>query len=84
MVLSAQNFFVLLNSDRILRETPEQFEDFVKIAFDMYKNTIEEQFWLQDMGVSFDYSDKLDFQSRRDLIRALSDWRQEHPRPTLL
>ena len=84
MVLSAQNFFVLLNSERILRETPEQFEEYIKFAFEMYKNTIEEQLWLQDMGVSFDYTDKLDFQSRRDLIRTLSNWREEHPRPTLL
>lgn len=53
------------------------------MAFNMYKDTIEEQLWLQDQGVSFDYTDNLDFQSRRDLIRVLSEWREEHPRTAL-
>lgn len=49
----------------------------------MYNNTMEEQLFLQDQGVSFAYTDTLDFQSRRDLINTMLQWREEHPRPTL-
>jgi len=82
-VLFVQNFFVLLNSNRILKETPEKFEEFIGMALEMYNNTMEEQLFLQDQGVSFAYTDTLDFQSRRDLINTMLQWREEHPRPTL-
>ena len=82
-MLFVQNFFVLLNSTRILKETPEKFEEFIRMALEMYNNTLEEQIFLQDQGVSFAYTDTLDFQSRRDLINTILEWREEHPRPTL-
>lgn len=49
----------------------------------MYRNTIEEQIFLQDNGVSFGYTDTLDAQSRRELVRFMSEWREEHPRMSL-
>ena len=83
-MLFVQNFFVLLNSRKILKETPEKFEDFVNMALQMYNSTLEEQLFLQDQGVSFVYTDTIDYQSRRDLINIVLQWREEHPRPTLL
>lgn len=83
-MLFVQNFFVLLNSKRILKETPNKFEEYVNMALEMYSNTVEEQIFLQDQGVSFDYTDKLDAQSRKDLINIILNWREEHPRNLLL
>ena len=82
-MLFVQNFFVLLNSKRILKETPNKFEEYVNMALEMYSNTVEEQIFLQDQGVSFDYTDKLDAQSRKDLINIILNWREEHPRNLL-
>lgn len=83
-MLFVQNFFVLLNSKRILKETPNKFEEYVNMALEMYSNTVEEQIFLQDQGVSFDYTDKLDAQSRKDLINIILNWREEHSRNLLL
>lgn len=50
----------------------------------MYKSTLEEQLYLQDLGVSFSYTDTIDAQSRKDLIIIATEWRKEHPKnPTL-
>jgi len=82
-VLFVQNFFVLLNSTHILRETPEKFEEFVNMALSMYNSTLEEQIFLQDNGVSFSYTDTLDSQSRKDLVNSIIQWREDHPRLSL-
>ena len=50
----------------------------------MYQDILEEQLYLQSEGVSFEYSDNIDARSRRDLIRFISHWREEHPRPQVL
>lgn len=82
-MLFVQNFFVLLNSKRILEETPEKLEDIMNIALTAYNNTLEEQLYLQDNGVSFSYTDTLDAQMRKDLVNSMMQWREEHPRLTL-
>lgn len=43
----------------------------------------EEQFYLLDLGVSFQYSDTLDSTSRKELVNYMTEWRKEHKRPTL-
>ena len=83
MDLFVQNFFVLLNSDKLV-ETPELIEKYDAFAFEMYKGTIEEQLFLNDLGVPFSYTDTIDAQTRRDLIQIVSNWREEHPRKSLL
>lgn len=50
----------------------------------MYKDIMEEQFYLLDLGVSFEYSDSIDNQTRKDLIIFLGEWRKEHPRNPLI
>jgi len=50
----------------------------------MYRGTIEEQLYLNDLGVPFSYTDTLDAQSRRDLLQIASAWREEHPKNNLL
>ena len=35
-------------------------------------------------GVSFLYTDTIDAQTREDLINQISEWRQEHKKPSLL
>ena len=49
----------------------------------MYNNTLEEQLYLQDNGVSFSYTDTIDAQSRKDLVNTMMHWREEHPRLNL-
>jgi hypothetical protein len=44
----------------------------------MYKDTIEEQLFLNDLGVPFSYTDTIDAQTRRDLIQIAANWREEH------
>lgn len=48
----------------------------------MYKDTIEEQLYLSDLGVPFSYTDTIDAQTRRDLIQIAVNWREEHPKRT--
>ena len=61
-----QNFFVLLNSQLI--ETPENLQKASQCLFEVYQNVLREQFYLQDLGVSFSYTDTIDQYSRRDLL----------------
>lgn len=42
---------------------------------DMYRVVIQEQLFLQDLGVSFDYTDSIDNMTRRDLVEFAKDWR---------
>lgn len=81
--LFVQSFFVLLNSDKLI-ETPNILHEYETLLYDLYKNTIEEQLFLSDNGVSFSYTDTIDSQSRQDLILILLDWREKHPKETLL
>ena len=43
---------------------------------EVYRNVIQEQLFLQDLGVSFDYTDTIDSYSRRDLIDFAKEWRE--------
>lgn len=52
-------------------------------ALRQYQNTLEEQMYLQDLGVSFDYTDTIDAKTRKDLLEFLGEWRKEHPKPNL-
>lgn len=54
-----------------------QYESFI---FEKYKDIVEEQLYLSDLGVSFDYTDTLDSQARQDMIKFASDWRKSHPK----
>lgn len=54
-----------------------QYESYI---FNKYKDIIEEQLYLEDLGVSFAYTDTLDNQARLDLIKFASDWRKSHPK----
>ena len=79
MDLSVLSFFVLVNSSKInLIETPEILEKYEQYAYDMYKEVVEEQLYLSDLGVSFSYTDTRDAQSRRDLISFAEAWRENH------
>lgn len=72
MDLFVQSFFVLVNNKFV--ETPDQMEKLEEHAYNMYKNTIEEQLYLQDNGVSFSYTDNIDALSRKDLVQFVSEW----------
>ena len=50
----------------------------------MYKNTIEEQLYLSDSGVSFEYTDSIDAVTRKDLLQFMGAWREEHQKPMSL
>lgn len=52
-------------------------------ALRQYQNTLEEQMYLQDLGVSFSYTDTIDAKTRKDLIEFLNTWRKEHPKNNL-
>lgn len=80
--LFVQNFFVLLNRDKLI-ETPDLLYEYESQLFSMYKNAIIEQIYLQDEGVSFSYTDNIDNQTRKDLIEILVEWREDHPRLSL-
>ena len=43
---------------------------------DIYRNVIQEQLYLQDLGVSFVYTDTLDSFSRRDLLHYAQEWKE--------
>lgn len=81
MDLYVRSSFVLLNSNKLV-ETPELIEEYDTFAFNMYKDTIEEQLYLSDLGVPFSYTDTIDAQTRRDLIQIAVNWREEHPKRT--
>lgn len=74
MDLFVQSFFVLLNINRLI-ETPEQLEEYESFVFDIYRNVVQEQLYLLDLGVSFEYTDSIDSFSRRDLIEFAKEWR---------
>lgn len=37
-----------------------------------------------DMGVSFEFTEQLDAQTRRDLIMFIGEWRKTHKKETLV
>ena len=49
----------------------------------MYTNTIEEQLYLLDSGVSFEYTDSIDAITRKDLLQFMGAWREKHPKTPL-
>ena len=71
------SFFVLVNSYKLV-ETPELSEEYAAFVIKMYNDILEEQLYLQDSGVSFEYTDNIDAQSRRDLIKFIHNWKEEH------
>lgn len=77
MDLFVLNFFVLVNSNKLV-ETPELLKEYEAYAYNMYKNIVDEQLYLLDAGVSFEYSDELDSMSRNDLVRFVSNWIEKH------
>lgn len=83
MDLFVQSFFVLVNSFRLV-ETPELEEEYASFVWRMHQDILEEQLYLQSEGVSFEYTDSIDARSRRDLIKFISSWREEHPKPQIL
>lgn len=73
MDLFVQSFFVLLNSKTLI-ETPDKLKDWTNFVFDIYKNVVQEQLYLQDLGVSFQYTDSIDSFTRKDLINFAQEW----------
>ena len=44
----------------------------------LLKDIYDCQIYLLDLGVSFEYTDNIDAQSRRDLIKFIHNWKEEH------
>ena len=64
---------------------PENYDDNVLQFIATSLNAVyEEQFYLLDLGISFQYSDTLDSLARKELVEYLTEWRKEHKRPTLI
>jgi len=40
---------------------------------------VKEQIVLSENGISMEYTDTIDSQSRYDLLQFMSEWREEHP-----
>ena len=68
------NSFVLVNIEFI--ETPS-LQEAVQVNLAEYENVLKEQVFLQDNGVSFQYSDSLSNAERRDLIEAVISYMEE-------
>ena len=65
--------------------SPENYDDNVLQFIATSLNAVyEEQFYLLDLGISFQYSDTLDSLARKELVEYLTEWRKEHKRPTLI
>ena len=65
------NSFVLSSIDLV--ET-SKLREFIENNFIRYYNTIDEQIFLQEQGVSFSYTDSIPAYERADLVKAYSDF----------
>lgn len=65
-----------MNKD-LLKETPEVYEIYVNSNLEMLHQLLREQVFLQDCGVSFEYTDTLLAFERVRLIDAWSEWNEE-------
>lgn len=65
-----------MNND-FLKETPEVYEVYVDSNMRMLHQVLREQVFLQDCGVSFEYTDSLLAFERNMLISVWSEWNEE-------
>lgn len=74
MGLYVLSSFAQLN--KIKDETPE-FVEYARFVTTRLQNTIRKQLYLQNHGVSFDYTDKQSYQQIEDLIQVCKDEDEE-------
>lgn len=67
------NSFVLTNIDLI--ETPV-LQEAIKNNFTEHKNVLQEQIFLQENGVSFSYSDSINYMERKNLVETYIEYNQ--------
>lgn len=72
--LFVQNSFVQLS--KISEETPA-FAEYVAYTIRKYKNVLRKQLYLQNHGVSFDYTDKQSYMQVDELIKVCQDMDEE-------
>ena len=65
-----------MNKD-LLKETPDVYEIYVDSNLKMLHQVLKEQVFLQDCGVSFEYTDSLLAFERARLIGVWSEWNEE-------
>lgn len=61
---------------KIDKETPV-YADYVAFSMRRYNNTLRKQLYLQNHGVSFDYTDKLSYHQIEDLINVCKEMDEE-------
>ena len=74
MGLFVLNSFAQLNK---LEEGTPAFTDYVVFSLKRYKNILRKQLYLQNHGVSFDYTDKLSYKQIDDLIEVCQELDEE-------
>lgn len=67
------NSFVLTNIDLI--ETPV-LQEAIKNNLTEHKNVLQEQIFLQENGVSFSYSDSINYMERKTLVETYIEYNQ--------
>lgn len=70
----SQNFFTLVNS--LFVGTPENLEACMKLNAELLHRVYDEQVYLLDMGVPFDYTDSLSSSQRMELIMYTKEYRE--------
>ena len=74
MGLFVLNSFAQLNK---LEEGTPAFTDYVVFSLKRYKNILRKQLYLQNHGVSFDYTDKLSFKQVEDIVEVVMEVDEE-------
>lgn len=74
MGLYVLNSFVQLS--KVKQETPE-YAEYVAFTLRRHQNILRKQLYLQNHGVSFDYTDKRSFKQIEDLIKVCKEMDEE-------